>query len=147
MVEADNDEFTIVDNPQDTNYYTPIQDDKISEDNEVAQETDESSSLHREARESREEIRPEEIQSYNGNDNLIQSVETISNDAHLTNDNDTTKPQEAIGDEPTPDEAGSTHTRLRQFATYVHPVTGAHKKSTEAVILAVIHTQWPHLNI
>ena len=62
---------------------------------------------------------------HNDNENLIPSVETISNKAHLTNANDITEPQEAISDEPTPDVAESTQTRPRRLATYVHPVTGA----------------------
>ena len=75
--------LTIVDNPQDTNYYAPIQNGDISsngQDNEAVRKNDENIILHEEARESNGEIRPEETQSYKGNDNLIPSVKTISND-------------------------------------------------------------------
>ena len=85
MVDADNNEFTFVEYPQDTNYYAPIQDNDTSsnaQDNEAAQENDENS-LHGEARENDGETRPDEI-SYTSSHNLIPSVETISNDAHLT---------------------------------------------------------------
>ena len=95
MIDADNDEIEIVGDPQQTNYYAPIQDDHTSnneQNNESDNENDENASSHDEARESDEEIRPDKIQSYNGNDNLIPSVETISGNTHLTKDNDTTKP-------------------------------------------------------
>ena len=130
MVNADNHGFTIVDDSQDINYYAPLQYDKNSgneQDNEAASENDENTSSHREASGNDEEIRPDEPQSSKDNDNLIPSAETISNDAHLTNDNDTTKPHESIGDEPTSDVAGSTQTQPRRLTTYVGPVTGAHR--------------------
>ena len=121
IVNADNDEITI--DPEVTNYYTPIQDGEISNDNDETHEIDETISLHEEARGSNEEPRPDEAQLSNGNDNSIPSVETISNNAQLIDDNDTTKSQEVISDEPTPDVAAQT--RPRWLATYVHPVTGA----------------------
>ena len=125
MVDADNDELTIIDNPEDTNYYAPVQDDDTSnngQDNEAAHENYKNTSLHKEAQESDGEIRPDETQSYNGNDNLIPSVETISNNAHWTDDNDTTEPREMSNNEPTPDQTGGMQTRPRRLATYVDPV-------------------------
>ena len=46
MVDSDDDEITI--DPQDNNYYAPIQNDEISEDNEAAQEMDGHTGLHEE---------------------------------------------------------------------------------------------------
>ena len=100
MVEADDDEITI--DLQDTNYYTSIQEDENSNNNYENQEINENIGLHNEAKGSDEDIRPDEAQSSNANDNLISSVETISNDTHLMSENETTKPQEAVNDDPTP---------------------------------------------
>ena len=47
MVNADDDEITI--DPQDTNYYKPIQDEEISNNNDETQEIDENIGLHDEA--------------------------------------------------------------------------------------------------
>ena len=60
IVNADNSEITI--DPEVTNYYTPIQDGEISNDNDETHEIDETISLHEEARGSNEEIRPDEAQ-------------------------------------------------------------------------------------
>ena len=108
MVNADDAEITT--DPQDTNYYPPIQDEEISNNNDETQEIDENISLHDKARGRDEETRPEEAQSSNGNDNLIPSVETRSNDAHLMGDNETTKAQEATSDDPTSEMSKSTQT-------------------------------------
>ena len=60
-----------MENPQQTNYYAPIQDDDTSndrQDNEADNKNDENTSLHKEGRESDEESRLDEIQLYNGHD-------------------------------------------------------------------------------
>ena len=106
MINADNDEITI--DIRDTNYYTPIQDEEISNNNDETKEIDENIGLHDEARGCDEETQPDEAQSSNDNDTLIPSVETISNDTHSMGENETTEPQEAISNDPMPEMTENT---------------------------------------
>ena len=99
-------------------------------------------SLHGEAQDNDEETRPDEISPYTGSDNLILFIGTISNNIHLTKDNDITKPQEPINKEPTPDEAEACrHGPAGLQYMSIHLLVRA-----EAVLLTVIHTQWLRLN-
>ena len=108
MIDADDDEITI--DPQDTIYYALIQEKEIFNNNDETQEIDGNIGLHDKAQGSDEDTRPDEAHSSNDNDNLIPFVETISNDAQLIGENETTEPQEAISDDSTPAMTESTQT-------------------------------------
>ena len=72
-----------------------------------------------------DQMKPNHTQSSNDNDNLILSVETISNDTHLMGENEIIEPQEAISDDPTPEMTKNMQIQPCQLATYVHPIIGA----------------------
>ena len=67
MVNADDDEITA--DSQDTNYYTPIQDEEFFDNNDETLGMDENISLHKETRGSNEDTQPDEAQLPNDNDN------------------------------------------------------------------------------
>ena len=95
MVDVDKEEFEMVDDPQQTNYYAPIQYDNTSDNeqnNESDNRNDENNNLHKEARVSNEETTQEEIPLYNDNNILTPLVEAALADAHLSNNTDESIP-------------------------------------------------------
>ena len=136
IVDADGDEFEMVNNAQQTNYYSPIQDDNTQimsqiMSNESDNEIDENNNLHEETSISNEEPKPDEIQSNNNNNILIPPIETVNADAHLSNNTgkaipEATKnaiPDDTNASQPALGKSNSIQYCPHQLTTCVNPVT------------------------